>query len=103
MTKHRLIAYETVPAEGFMLVTAPHGREWMDSTYDRSAYRCLPLLMANQAGWLILSPASVRVRWDGGPTLGAVEIVRCVDSPASPDYLWPISHFGQGIITWTLP
>lgn len=122
-----LVAYQTVPTEGFELVAAPHGREWMDATYERSAYHCLPLLLANQAGWLILSPTTCRVRWDGRAELGAVEIQRlgtemqdcgCPGPPdctlgvishhhvahqERPDYVWPMSHFGQGIVTWTLP
>ena len=103
MAEKRLVAYETVPPEGWKLEAAPPGRAWMNTTAERSAYRCLPLLMASQAGWLLSSPASVQVRWNGRAELGAVEIWRCVDSPFSPDYLWPISHFGQGIVTWTLP
>lgn len=131
----RLIAYETAPSDGFELVTAPHGRDWMDTTYDRSAYRCLPLLIANQAGWLILNPATVRVKWDGGPNLDAIELQRWQPAthpqvlaaaaaavggmipsigdgqasrdihgaPAVPDSNFPMSHFGVGIITWTLP
>ncbi len=102
--EQRLIAYETVPADGFELVTAPHGREWMDATYNRAAYRCLPLLMANQSGWLILNPATIRARWDGGTVMGAIEMQRLQSSAVpGPDYLYPASHFGSGIITWTLP
>jgi hypothetical protein len=105
--ERKLIAYETAPSEGFELVPAPHGRGWMDATYDRSAYRCLPLLMANQAGWLILNPWNVRVKWDGGSNLGSVEIQRWEgwqgERRPPADHLFPMSHFGVGIVTWTLP
>ena len=102
-----LIAYETAPRDGFALVTAPHDRDWMDTTPDRAAYRCLPMLMANQSGWWVLCPATVRVKWDGGATLGAIEMQRWqpadqADDPG-PEHRWPTSHFGSGIITWTLP
>lgn len=104
----RLVAYETVPSAGFELVVTPHNRDWMDATYERSAYRCLPLLLANQAGWLILNPVTVEVKWDGGPNRDAIQIRYW--QPANnatleklPDYVWPTSHFGSGIVTWALP
>lgn len=101
----KLTAYETVPATGFGLAPAPYGRQWMDETSQRSAYRCLPLLIANQAGWMITNPGTVRVKWDGGPALGAVQMQRweTPGTAAYQDYMWPSSHFGSGIITWTLP
>ena len=45
--------------------TADRKREWMDDTQDRFAYRCLPLSIANQTGWEILSPAGFTARWNG--------------------------------------
>ena len=81
-------------------------------THNRSAYRCLPMLVANQAGWLILNPSTVRVKWDGGPNLDAIDMQRWQPGPPlppgeewpqEPDYCYPGSHFGSGIITWTLP
>ena len=102
-----LIAYETVPAEGFALTPAPPRRDWMDTTHDRHAYRCLPMLMANQAGWLISCPATVRMRWNGSPLRTDIEMQAMQtdrDNPvANPEYCYPASHFGQGIVTWTLP
>jgi hypothetical protein len=100
-----LTAYETVPSQGFDLTAGPRARDWMGTTHNHSAYKCLPLTMANQAGWCIGAPASVRARWDGSPLLKAVEIQRfqpLIETPP-PDYWFPASHFGQGIITWTLP
>jgi hypothetical protein len=47
-------------------------RDWMDATYNKHAYRCLPVSMANVSGWEILLPCDVVVKWDGGnsvPTL----------------------------------
>ena len=43
------------------LVCAPTAREWMDATDERYAYRCLPLLIANQSGWLILKAPADRM------------------------------------------
>ena len=36
---------------------APVERLWMDRTNERSAYRCLPLNIANAHGWEILCTA----------------------------------------------
>jgi len=93
------IAYELHRDHGFALVPASPRREWMDATPDRFANRCLPLLMANQAGWLILNNADVRARWDGGPGLGSIEF----DYDQTASGFRPLSHFGNGIITWNLP
>ena len=45
-----LIAYR-VSALSMRLVPAPRARDWMQATRDHVANRCLPLLVANQAGW----------------------------------------------------
>lgn len=102
----QLTAYQTVPPAGYEIIPAGHRRDWMDDTHDRSAYRCLPMLVANQAGWMILNPGVVRVKWDGGVNIGAVELQRWQPANSQhtfPDYVWPTSHFGSGIVTWTLP
>ena len=51
---HSLIAYRK--EEGALsLEPAARTREWMESLPDHFAYRCLPLLIANQAGWFMLN------------------------------------------------
>lgn len=98
-----LTAYETVSNQGFELVPGPPGRDWMGANHGH-ANRCLPLLIANQAGWLINCPATVRVKWDGNPGLDAVDIQRWQSADKEHDgatYMWPSSQFGSGIITWT--
>jgi hypothetical protein len=49
-----LIAYRLQPDPRLRLAAAPVRRDWMDATDQRFATRCLPLLMANQAGWLCM-------------------------------------------------
>lgn len=49
----RFYAYDTGSSAGMHIYAAPRKREWMDGTDAAYAYRCLPLLMANQAGWII--------------------------------------------------
>ena len=77
--------------------TADRKREWMDETQDRFAYRCLPLSIANQTGWEILSPAGFTARWNGKNGLPAIKIK--FDDEESPLIG---SHFGHGILTFTL-
>lgn len=63
------------------------------------AKRCLPLLMANQAGWELLNPIAFTATWDGGEHVGAVSIFP--HSPATTSNA--TSYFGLGILTWPLP
>lgn len=92
------VAYELHPRTGVDLVPAPRERGWMNSTRERFANRCLPLLMANQAGWVVVNDAPVRARWNGGAGPDAVEF-----DYAARSLFRPTSHFGHGIITWSLP
>lgn len=57
--------YANLGSPGFDLVPAEIGRQWMDETVSRFAYRCLPLSMANQAGWAITCPLDFEAVWDG--------------------------------------
>ncbi len=80
------------------LVAGPIGRVWMDATPGRFANRCLPMLIANQSGWLLLNPSPVLLTWDGSRAVSGVT-VRALSDGASP----AVSHFGQGIVTWHVP
>ena len=44
-------------------------RDWMDETYNKHAYRCLPVSAANVNGWEIILQREVRVIWEGGNTV----------------------------------
>ena len=94
-----LYAYEIHNSAGMPIVSAPTDREWMDATTQRFAYRCLPLVLANQAGWLIPCPASLTVRWNGGRRLRDTKI-RFTRRPNDERVL---SHFGHGILTFSIP
>jgi hypothetical protein len=52
-----IVPYELHPGNGVELVPPSRERSWMNSTRERFANRCLPLLMANQAGWLVMNNA----------------------------------------------
>jgi hypothetical protein len=97
-TQLRLTAYR-LATTSMRLVPSEARRPWMDATPDGYANRCLPLLIANQNGWLLLNDATVRLRWDGGRARDAVTIGYEGDPPRDA----AISHFGNGIVTWSLP
>jgi hypothetical protein len=78
------------------IVTGDQKRQWMDDSPGRFAYRCLPLLIANQSGWDLLCPTGFSARWSGKP------------GPESIKFRWDgephegvASHFGVGVLTFT--
>ena len=44
-------------------------RDWMDDTYNKHAYRCLPVSTANVNGWELILQKEVRVIWEGGNSI----------------------------------
>lgn len=94
-----LIAYEIHPNHGMPIVPAPIERDWMEETEVRFAYRCLPLVVANQAGWLIVCPLTFSVKWNGGPRLEDLRI----HYPRGRRDERILSHFGSGVLTFSLP
>ncbi len=119
--KRRIIAYEHHSGKDNRLTTAPVDRDWMDASPQRFAYRCLPLAIANQAGWFLHSPATFSAIWDGGLYGDAVRIEFEAPGYPPPANPWAISidsttitkiaaardervssHFGVGTITFSL-
>src|SRR5262245_40577017 len=80
------------------IVRSPIERDWIEKTTRGWANRCLPLLVANQAGWFILNDADFVVTWDGSAKLEGLklrfEYEQCK---------FASSMFGFGIVTWTIP
>jgi hypothetical protein len=93
-----LIAYHLYPGTPAGLDPAPIPRDWMDRAHQRHPYRCLPLVIANQNGWVLRSPAGFRAYWYGGPNKEDVEI-RFDGEP----HTHIVSHFGSGVVTFTVP
>jgi len=93
-----LTAYMIHDKPNMRLVPAPVDRVWMDQTNQRFAYRCLPLNIANQAGWLLTCPCTFELYWYGGPARSDIEF-RFLDfkDPCVS------SHFGYGVLTFSLP
>lgn len=80
------------------VVPAAVRREWMDGTEFGNANHCLPLLLANQAGWWILNSHDFVASWDGGDSPESLSIT--YESSAHP---YPAgSYFGYGILSFTM-
>lgn len=80
------------------IIPAPRKKAWIEETTEGFAGRCLPMRMANQAGWVVLNDQAFRAIWVGGPGPGSISFVRTGKPPYAA-----ISHFGHGILTFTLP
>jgi hypothetical protein len=80
------------------IVPAGRWREWMQGTPERFANRCLPLLVANQAGWVLLNPHPFGATWNGGSRIADLTVAY---DDAVPDAgRIAASHFGSGIVTF---
>ena len=80
------------------LVKGEQNRDWMEATAVRFAYRCLPMVIANQAGWMLLNPRKFSLVWTGGPDIGALKITYL--SGKGPKIA--VSLFGGGVLTFTV-
>lgn len=72
----------------------------MDQTNHRFAYRCLPLLIANQNGWFILNTHHIRCMWNGGPRETDLSVINRGGPEGTP--CPAVSHFGHGVLTFNL-
>jgi Family of unknown function (DUF6065) len=82
--------------EGWQLRPSPARRHWMDELPH--AYKCLPLVVANQWGWQVLCPTDVIATWDGRAGLEGLRVE--VPSQFAPAIK---SQFGAGIVTFSPP
>lgn len=95
-----LIAYHGREAVAVPVAPASRWRDWMNATEGRSANRCLPLLMANEAGWALLNPLAFTATWAGGAHPEQVTIEH-EEALAHPPLV--SSYFGYGVLTWSVP
>ncbi|UMB70988.1 DUF6065 family protein [Mycobacterium paraterrae] len=82
------------------ITPAPINRTWMSETREGRPHRCLPMLIANQSGWELCNPSAFTATWFGQDN--HVDVLIAPDK-RDPDQLLPVSHFGNGILTWNLP
>jgi hypothetical protein len=95
----RLIAWETHEQTDMPIEPAAIERAWMDESNARFAYRCLPMVHANQAGWIVRNPVRLRLRWNGGPLATDLGI----RLPPGRTDKRVSSIFGHGIVTFGIP
>ncbi|MEM6648017.1 MAG: DUF6065 family protein [Bacteroidota bacterium] len=99
-----LIAYRVGTLPGWTLRPASKKRQWMNETHGSFAYRCLPLTIANSAGWVIECPAAFSAVWDGEQIGDAGVTLTFADTADASVYGTSIhSHFGSGVITFNIP
>jgi LPS sulfotransferase NodH len=92
-----IIAYHLNSNLEIKIASASPRRAWMDAIPQRFAYRCLPLVIANQYGWLLLSPCRIEAVWTGEASLASLKIAA---SDAKLGNV-AVSHFGSGILTFS--
>lgn len=111
MTRHRpadddqtsrdlaLLAYHQGAKPGMPIVPAARWRDWMNATHGRNANKCLPLLVANEAGWFLLNEQRFTAEWTGGERLEDVSVRYEGRKPTAP----AATNFGYGILTFPIP
>lgn len=110
-----MVLYEIHSGHGLEWVPAPSVRAWMDEVPLGAAWRCVPLMMANESGWLLLNNARVAARWDGDPEhhvefqyssrpiAEAAAQARAAGLTGAAGPAFPHSAFGNGIVSWYVP
>src|SRR5712692_9353169 len=66
-------AYRLGYSADLSIVPASGDRDWMEATKNGWANRCLPLRVANQAGWLVLNDCEFEATWTGQPQLDSIK------------------------------
>jgi len=81
---------------GWEFHAASPKREWMDEYIHM--YRCLPMTIANQNGWVIPSPCNIQAVWFGGQDRRSMHF--WIDTEYNVPYHWVKCHFLGGVITF---
>ena len=71
--------------------------QWMDDSHNRFANRCLPLLSANELGWVISCPKTFTATWNGD---NYFKTSIKIEHDGDGELYGVGSHFGQGILTF---
>lgn len=95
MSKSIDILYINNDRQYFKVEPLSTKRDWMDNMNGKWGYKCIPLNVANQNGWQVLSPIEFCANWNGGPGIDDVEVHYHEDS----DIHFASGHFGYGILT----
>lgn len=79
----------------FEIVPLKVKRDWMSESAKNFAYKCLPLNIANQYGWAVLSPADFTIVWWGGKQPPDIDI--SVSDLVAENHI--LSYFGESVFT----
>jgi hypothetical protein len=96
---HKVIAYQIHEDDSAPIRPARRERKWMEDADKKFPYRCLPLVVANQYGWEILSTHHIRAVWDGTSAPAGL----FVENLSGDGLLHATSHFGEGVLTFQIP
>jgi LPS sulfotransferase NodH len=91
----RLTAYDVGSGMPPSVVPGGPTRPWMERTPKRFAYRCLPMVIANQWGWLVVNRQRVEAIWNGMQAINGLAVTCTGDGAPTAS-----SHFGSGILTF---
>jgi LPS sulfotransferase NodH len=92
----KLTAYDVGSPTKPRVVPGSPARDWMDATPRRFAYRCLPMVIANQWGWVVKVQQRVEAVWDGSPLATGL----IVTSTGQDRCQAATSLFGCGVLTF---
>src|SRR5580704_1221031 len=81
------------------IVPATADREWIDEGTRGWANRCLPLRIANQAGWFVLNDVDFEIIWGGQRSKDSLKLLY----PKGRGAGLASSMFGYGIVTFSIP
>ncbi len=99
---YELTAYQVGALDGWALEPADARRDWMELTPEGSALRCLPLVIANQCGWVIRCPFRFSVSWNGGKS-PADSLTFDFGEHREQGNTQICSFFGMGIVSFVVP
>jgi hypothetical protein len=98
MSNKKIIVYRLLEESPvFPIVPLTAKRNWMNQTKDKFAYKCLPLTIANQYGYAVLSPADFTIDWWGGSSGESVDFEITSDDEHMANYFH--HYFGEGTFT----
>lgn len=95
----KITAYQLHEDDFASIRPARRERKWMEDADKKFPYRCLPLVVANQYGWEILSTHHFRAIWDGTSRPDGLTI----ENLSGDGVLFASSHFGAGVLTFEIP
>lgn len=95
ITVYRTSKNKNIP--GWNFHAASPKREWMQ--VHTHMYRCLPMTIANQNGWVIESPCNISAVWFGGSD-PKTSMHFWIDKEYNVPNPWVKCHFLGGIITF---